>query len=140
MKQSDYVTILCGDFGDNYTPLSRSVFWKLYHKYNNSVDALIRSDEIQVKELLKRSASVTFAMQELRQKGLRIITFLEEDFPERLTRKLDGFCPPVLYTCGNEGLKNKHTVGYVGSRVIEERDAKWTEARIKKISTMDMAL
>jgi len=81
---------------------------------------------------LFRKRGILAVLQELHQKGLRIITFLEEDFPERLTRKLDGFCPPVLYTCGNAELKNKHTVGYVGSRVIEERDVKWTEARIKK--------
>lgn len=132
MKLSDYITILCGDFDDNYTPLTRAGFWNLYHKYNNSVEELVHSDEIQIKELLKRSASVSFAIQELHQRGLRITTFLDEDFPERLTLRLGSFCPPVLYTCGNAALKNRRTVGYVGARAIEEQDARWTEARIKK--------
>lgn len=132
MRQSDYVTILCGEFNDNYTPLTRAGFWALYHKYNDSMDELVSSEEPQVKELLKRSASITFAIAELRQRGLRITTFLDNDFPKRLFTRLGDFCPPLLYTCGNYELSTKRTVGYVGSRSITELDAQWTEARIEK--------
>ena len=129
-KTSEYIMILCGVFKDSYHPLTRAAFWKLYHKYNDSVEELIHSEEETVQELLKRSASVSFALEEMAQKGIRITTFADDDFPERLLKKLGDFCPPLLYVCGNQELNRMKTVGYVGSRSIDERDIGWTEARI----------
>ena len=130
--ESDYIIILCGVFRDNYTPLTRSVFWKLYHKYHDSIRELIESGEESITELLKRSASVTFALEELKQKGYHIITFLDEEFPERLRTKLQDFCPPLLYSCGDWRLNRKRLVGYVGSRNITEEDLNWTVNRVNK--------
>lgn len=127
---SNYITILCGVFKDKYTPLTRAAFWKLYHKYNDSVEALIESDEKIVKELLKRSASVTFAISDMLQTGIHITTFLDEDFPKKLYSKLGDFCPPLLYSCGNSDINRLKCVGYVGSRNINVEDVNWSEARV----------
>ena len=130
--ESDYIIILCGVFQDNYTPLTRSAFWKLYHKYHDSIKELVESGEESVTELLKRSAAVSFAVEDLKQKGYYITTFLDEDFPERLRTKLLDFCPPLLYTCGDWRLNQKRLVGYVGSRNITEEDIAWTVKRVKE--------
>lgn len=130
-KESEFVSILCGEFHDNHTPLTRSVFWKLYHKYNNSIEDLVSSGEEQVEELLKRSASVSFALEELAQQGFHITTFLDDDFPTRLFTKLNDFCPPLLYTCGNSKLNQKRMVGYVGSRSVTAEDIQWTQLRVE---------
>ena len=131
-KESEYILILCGDFNDNYAPLTRSAFWKLYHQYNDSIVDLVNSGEEQIDKLLKRSASVSFAFEELTRQGFGITTFLDEEFPQRLLNKLNDFCPPLLYTCGNRGLNRKRAVGYVGSRSVSEEDVQWTQNRVEK--------
>jgi predicted Rossmann fold nucleotide-binding protein DprA/Smf involved in DNA uptake len=135
-KESEYIIILCGEFNDKYIPLTRSAFWEIYHKYGDSIEALVNSDEEKITELLKRSASVSFKIEELARQGFHITTFLDDDFPKKLLEKLnkDGkdFCPPLLYTCGNSALNRKRMVGYVGSRTVNEDDILWTEKRVDK--------
>lgn len=129
-NESELITILCADFGDEYTPLTRAVFWKLYHKYGDSVEKLAESNEETVIELLKRSGSVSFSIQKIEQKGIKIITFLDEGFPIRLLEKLGDFCPPILYSCGDTSISEGKFVGYVGSRNIDEKDIRWTEYNV----------
>ncbi len=129
-KDSEKIIILCGAFEDSYKPLSRAMFWKLFHKYGDSLDALVHSNEELVVELLKRSASITFSIEKLREIGIGIATFLDDEFPRRLMTKLGDQCPPLLYYCGNTDLASKKTVGYVGARNIEDQDVKWTQDRV----------
>ncbi len=130
MKENELITILCADLGDGYTPLTRAAFWKLYHEYGDSVEKLASSDEETVKELLKRSGSVSFTLQNMEQMGIRPVSFLDEAFPARLLEKLGDFCPPLLYVCGNASICEGKFVGYVGSRNIEEKDIRWTEENV----------
>lgn len=129
-KENELITILCADFGDEYTPLTRAAFWKLYHQYGDSIEELTNSDEESVKELMKRSGSISFALQNLDQRGIKIVTFLDEGFPHRLLDKLGDFCPPLLYACGDTSICDGKFVGYVGSRNIEEKDIRWTEKNV----------
>ncbi len=131
-KLSKYIIILCGDFNDNYKPLSRAAFWKLYHKYNDSVERLVESDEEVVKELMKRSGSIAFAIDEITKMGINICTFLDEEFPHRVHDVLKDFCSPMFYTCGNNEINKNRCVGYVGSRNINGDDEKWTQNRVAK--------
>lgn len=126
------IIILCGTFDDNYTPLTRAAFWKLYHKFGDSVENVMESGEEKVQELLKRSASVAFALERLQQMGIRIATFKDEEYPSRLFSKLKDFCPPLFYYCGDVAIKNMKFAGYVGSRSIDDKDAGWTKKMIDK--------
>ena len=130
--ETDYIKILCGSFGDNYSPLTRSEFWKLYHKYGDSIEGIAESGEEKVEELLKRSASVTFALEKLYQMGIRPVTFMDEEFPAQLVSKLKDFCPPLLYCCGDSAIKENKFAGYVGSRTITDEDISWTEMMVDK--------
>lgn len=130
--ESDYIKILCGVFKDDHVPLSRAEFWKLYHKYNDSLRDLAESGEEKVERLLERSAAISFAEETLKEMGIRICTFLDEDFPEKLYQRLGDFCPPLLYACGKEELLYGRYAGYVGSRAIEEEDASWTKRMVEK--------
>ena len=130
INESEMITILCADFGDEYTPLTRAAFWKLYHKYEDSVEKLVCSNEDIVEELLKRSGSISFSLQKIEQKGIKIVTFLDEGFPTRLFEKLGDFCPPLFYTCGDTSICDGKFVGYVGSRNIDENDIRWTEKNV----------
>lgn len=132
INESELIIILCADLGDEYTPLTRAAFWKLYHNNEDSVEELAGSDEEVVKELLKRSGSVSFSLQKIEQKGIKIVTFLDEGFPIRLLEKLGDFCPPLLYMCGDASICDGKFVGYVGSRNIDENDMLWTENSVSK--------
>ena len=121
-KESDYIIILCGRFIDPYKPLTRSEFWKKYHSFGNSVEKMVSSEDERIVEFLKRSGSISFELEELRQMGIHITTFLDEDFPEQMFDKLGDFCPPLLYFCGEGFLMQGKFAGYVGSRVVEEAD------------------
>ena len=129
---SDYIIILCGHFNDNYVPLTRSEFWKLYHQCGDSVKGIVESEDEKVKKLLDRSGSVAFGIETLKEMGIRIRTFLDEEFPERLYSKLKDFCPPLLYMCGESNLLKQKYVGYVGSRNINESDVTWTQKMVQK--------
>ena len=132
IKENELVTILCADCGDEYTPLTRATFWKLYHQYDDSVEKMVNSGDESIKELLKRSGSISFSLQKLEQKGIKILTFLDEGFPFRLLEKLNDFCPPLFYVCGEPSIGECRFVGYVGSRNIEENDIHWTENNVSE--------
>lgn len=129
-KESDIIIALCGVFKDQYTPLTRAAFWKTFHQHNDSMESLANSSDENVEKLLERSASMTFAIEELQQKGVRIVTFLDEEFPQRLVEKLGDFCPPVLYMSGDHRIKDAKFAGYVGSRSISVQDIQWTERSV----------
>ena len=131
-KDSEKVILLCGVFNDSYKSLTRAAFWKLYHQNNDSVDEVFNSGDKTVEELKKRSGSLAFALEKLYERGFRIVTFLDDEYPKRLKAKLGDMCPPILYTCGNSELRNKKTVGYVGARNIEDCDVKFTQERVKE--------
>lgn len=131
-SDSNYITILCGVFDDNYSPLSRAEFWKLYHRYGDTVEGIVESGEERVAELLKRSAAVTFILEKLQQMGLRLTTFVDEDFPSILYKKLKDFCPPLLYCCGDSAINDYRFAGYVGSRSVGLEDVSWTERMVEK--------
>ena len=132
INEREIVMILCGEYGDQYSPLTRAAFWKLFHKYGDSVSEMLDADETIVKELFDRSASITFALDEMHQMGIDIVTFLDDDFPSELRGKLGDFCPPLFYVCGNRRINQKRMVGYVGSRTIDSKDATWTTDRVAK--------
>ena len=131
-KESEIIEILCGVFADQYNPLSRAEFWKLYHQYGDSVEQMAESDHERIVKLMERRGAIAFGKEQMDQMGIRIMTFADEGFPQRLYEKLGDFCPPILYSCGETSLLEQKYVGYVGSRDIEGRDLAWTEERVKK--------
>ncbi len=129
---SDYIITLCGCFNDDYSPLTRAEFWKLYHQYGNSVQGIVDSHDERVDKLLKRSGARTFSLETLSEMGIKILTFADQDFPKILLTKLHDFCPPLLYVCGDVSFVNRRYAGYVGSRNAEEADLIWTKMMVAK--------
>ena len=131
-NDSKYLSVLCGNFGDDYQPLTKTQFWKIYHQCNDSIENVIDSKVSEVQTLLKRSGSITFAIDKMEQMGIKITTVLDDNFPKKLLTKLGDKCPPILYYCGNTDLNQMKYVGYVGSRDIDNVDQIWTEKMIEK--------
>ena len=36
------IAMLCGEFGDSYQPITRALFWKIFHASNDSIDNVKR--------------------------------------------------------------------------------------------------
>ena len=128
---ADIVTILCAEFDDKYKPLTRAEFWMIYHRCGDSVEAVAENPDERIVELMERQGAIAFGIEKLEQMGVKILTFVDEDFPSPLRDKLGDFCPPLLYCCGNPDILQQKFVGYVGSRSIGEEDVNWTKQRLK---------
>ncbi|MBQ7562633.1 MAG: hypothetical protein IJT16_01435 [Lachnospiraceae bacterium] len=58
------------------------------------------SEDERIAKLMERRGVIAFGKEKLDQMGIRVTTFLDDDFPRRLYEKLGDFCPPLLYCCG----------------------------------------
>lgn len=123
---------MCAKLSDGCKPLTRAAFWKLYHKYNNSVEELINSDEDVIKYLLKRTNSIHGLLDEMLKMDIEITTFLDEDFPHKAYRVLGDFCPPIFYKCGSSDINRGKFIGCTGSRSINGKDELWTKSLVIK--------
>ena len=99
-RGSEIIEVLCGVFADQYDPLTRAEFWKLYHQCGDCVEQMAESDDERITRLMERRGAIAFSREQLDQMGIRITTFVDEDFPRRLFNTLGDFCPPLLYFCG----------------------------------------
>lgn len=128
--RTKYIAILCGEFNDGFQPLTRAKFWSLYHQYDDSITNLITSDEEIIQTLMMRSGSVAFKLEELKQKGIEVTSFFDDNYPKKIKSKLGDKCPPLLYFCGDTSINQFKFVGYVGSRTINDKDIAWVEQMI----------
>lgn len=88
--------------------------------------------------LLDRAGAVGFALQQLEEQGIWIITRADENYPQRLRRKLESKAPVVLFGAGPLALAEHKGVAIVGSRAVSADDAagKFTE-RIAELCARD---
>ena len=126
-SESDIIMALCAVFEDEYKPLSRARFWKLYHSSDDNLEAMAYANDERLTEFLKRQDAILSGKDKLDEWGIKIITFKDRVFPSELTEKLGDFCPPLLYSYGDLNILRNELIGYVGSRNIDETDIVWTE-------------
>lgn len=82
--------------------------------------------------LLKRSGSISFEISKYENMGIMITTRAENNYPRLLKQKLGNNCPPIFYIAGNTQLLNKQTVGFVGSRTVNDDDTDFTKSTVLK--------
>lgn len=100
------------------------------------------SEEIveRMLRLFKRSGSIAFEIQKLKENGIDIITRADATYPKILKRKLKKNCPPLFYCVGDINLCNKKMIGIVGSRNCNEADEAFSKALVKKIIAKNYAV
>jgi DNA processing protein len=64
---------------------------------------------------------------ELSRHDIRVITFLEDGYPERLNASLRDDAPPVVFAYGDVSTTERKTVGFCGSRRATERGITFTK-------------
>ncbi len=93
------------------------------------------SNEIErIKKLLDRAGRLSFELEKLSSMGIKVITRADKGYPKALKSKLKGGCPPLFYFAGDLSLLDKKTVGFVGSRTVNEEDTAFTEKTVGKIN------
>ena len=64
--------------------------------------------------LMHRGVQLTYALEGFAEQGIEVVTQYDEEYPERLRRKLGAAAPPAFYRCGNAALLNRPSLAIVG--------------------------
>jgi len=76
--------------------------------------------------LLGRGASLAFAVESWTNKGLWVISRVDDAYPQRLKDRLKRLAPPILYGSGKKELLAPGGLAIVGSRDIDEEAFQYT--------------
>ena len=68
--------------------------------------------------------------------GIEAVTRADKEYPAALKKKLLGACPPIFYCAGDLELLNNRTVGFVGSRAVEQKDAEFTKNAVNRVVSL----
>lgn len=81
----------------------------------------------RIRTLLGRGAALGLALEKWQRAGLWILTRSDQEYPERLKRRLRSESPAVLFGCGNKALLNTGGIAVIGSRDADEEDLAYSE-------------
>lgn len=154
--------LLCSSVGLNnlpYNPLTSVQWHELGSKIVNSVyktpdkllgepvEALVKNLMLpeeqaeRVHGLLSRGYSLAFALQELEERGIGLVTKSDEAYPVRLRQVLEQrLVPPVLYYCGDLSLANRKGIAIVGSRNVDTAGIACTSELAKAAAQQQLAV
>ena len=91
-------------------------------------------------DLLRRSASMAFAVEKWRQQNLWILRRADRDYPKVLQEKLGDTRSPLLYCIGNKELLSSIGIGFVGSRNTDKGDAEFTRLLAQQAVKQDFVI
>lgn len=91
-------------------------------------------------ELLSRGANFAIEVEELMNKGIRIITRADKEYPAKFKSKLKKKSPPVLYYSGDITLLKTEGIAIVGSRDIEDRALEFTKKLARKAAAENLTI
>ena len=114
-------------------PLKASEYWSVVDRVDD-LGALLGGDPSGVARaagveaeladrlaaLVDAATAVAFELDEQEQSGLRVLTSVDDGYPERLVDRLGPSAPPLLYVVGDVALLGPALFGVVGSRDIGE--------------------
>jgi predicted Rossmann fold nucleotide-binding protein DprA/Smf involved in DNA uptake len=72
----------------------------------------------RVASLLDGGAALAFELERLEQEGFRVFSPFDDEYPERLARRLGTAAPPTIVVVGPVELLREDGVGIVGSRDV----------------------
>ena len=138
---------LSGSDDSGAKPLTTEEWWAFAHwlkERNATLENLLENaDEVlggrsdprgtteRIKRLLDRGSALGLAKDKWAQAGLWWLTSADEDYPDRLKKRLGRASPAVLYGCGCRTLlcsMSYRGIAVVGSRDASENDLSWTQA------------
>ena len=80
-----------------------------------------------VRQLLERGFLLAQALERWSARAIWVVTRPDDDYPNRLRKKMRGKAPPVLYGCGDRDALDGGGLAVVGSRKVNEELIEYTE-------------
>lgn len=80
-----------------------------------------------VRQLLGRGFLLAQALERWSARAIWVVTRPDDDYPNRLRKKMRGKAPPVLYGCGDRDALDNGGLAVVGSRKVNEELIGYTE-------------
>lgn len=74
----------------------------------------------RVSKLLNRGLQLAQALDMWSQRGIKVLSRADHEYPRRLKMRLKENAPPLLYCCGNLDLFNRRGLAVVGSRKVDD--------------------
>lgn len=90
----------------------------------------------RIVRLIARNASLCFELEQYESMGVRAITRADNEYPSALKSNLKGSRPPIFYVAGNLTLLNRPSIGFVGSRTLEQIDLDFTKKAVDTINSL----
>lgn len=81
----------------------------------------------RLEALLNRGAALGLALEKWQRAGLWVLTRSDDDYPERLKKRLGARAPAALFGCGNRHLLKAGGIAVVGSRKADDEDLRFAE-------------
>jgi len=77
--------------------------------------------------LLNRSVQLSYSVENYLRQGIEVVTCYNDEYPQRIKRRMEELAPPVFYRCGNAELLSRPMLAIVGISGVkttpEVRDA-----------------
>ena len=80
-----------------------------------------------VRRLLQRGFLLAQALERWSARAIWVVTRPDDDYPDRLRKKMRGKAPPVLYGCGDRDALDGGGLAVVGSREVPEQLIEYTK-------------
>ena len=88
---------------------------------------LSEEEAYRIFTLLNRSVQLSYSVETYLRQGIEVVTCHNDEYPQRVKRRMLDLAPPVFYRCGNAELLNKPMLAVVGISGVktspEVRDA-----------------
>ena len=137
---------------DGVAPLQASQFWRLVEHFGEPGELLGQTESdltgsglasdmaARVVGLLERATAMAFELERLDQSGVTTLTPFDEDYPERLRKKLGSRGPAILHAAGALELLDQPGVGVVGSRNVSKEGAEVAKALGRQAASLSLPL
>ena len=79
----------------------------------------------RLQSLLGRGGLLSLAVDSWRQRGIWVVSHMDEAYPTRFRDRLQSKAPPILYGCGDHALLDGGGLAVVGSRNVDEEILKY---------------
>lgn len=86
-----------------------------------------------VLRLINSGDRILSTLKYYRSMGINVATRTDAIYPQKLKYTLKDVAPPMLYYYGNPKLFNIKSVGFVGSRVIDDDDVDYTNTIVPRV-------
>lgn len=86
-----------------------------------------RVEPARAERLLERRMALGLATERWSNGGLWVISRSDDNYPQRLRRRLARSAPPLLWGVGELSIASSDAIAIVGSRDLDEAAARWAE-------------